>query len=101
MPDNRISLKIIGRIHSPHKRAAGTPIQPHWTEAIEGHVEVFPEFADGLRDLDGFERIWLVYWFDVFEVSRIGWYKRPSSATITTADARFEKRKSPRRKYQR
>jgi tRNA (Thr-GGU) A37 N-methylase len=27
-------------------------------------VEVFPECATGLRDLDGFERIWLVRWFD-------------------------------------
>lgn len=25
---------------------------------------MFPEYAAGLRDLDGFERIWLVYWFD-------------------------------------
>lgn len=23
-----------------------------------------PEFVDGLQDLAGFERIWLVYWFD-------------------------------------
>ena len=27
-------------------------------------MEVFPEFAPGLRDLDGFARIWLVYWFN-------------------------------------
>ena len=26
-------------------------------------MEVFPEYAAALRDLDGFERIWLVYWF--------------------------------------
>lgn len=31
---------------------------------VEGTVEVFAEFAAALRDLDGFERIWLVYWFD-------------------------------------
>lgn len=31
---------------------------------VKGTVEVFPEYAAGLRDLDGFERIWLVYWFD-------------------------------------
>jgi tRNA (adenine37-N6)-methyltransferase len=64
MSDNHISLKIIGRIHSPHKEAAGTPIQPRWAEDIEGRVEVFPEFAPGLSDLNGFERIWLLYWFD-------------------------------------
>jgi tRNA-Thr(GGU) m(6)t(6)A37 methyltransferase TsaA len=31
---------------------------------VKGTVEVFPEYADGLKDLDGFERIWLIYWFD-------------------------------------
>ena len=25
---------------------------------------MFPEYVEGLCDLDGFERIWLVYWFD-------------------------------------
>jgi tRNA-Thr(GGU) m(6)t(6)A37 methyltransferase TsaA len=27
-------------------------------------VELFSEFTPGLRDLEGFERIWLLYWFD-------------------------------------
>jgi tRNA-Thr(GGU) m(6)t(6)A37 methyltransferase TsaA len=31
---------------------------------VKGTVEVFPEYVEGLRALDGFERIWLVYWFD-------------------------------------
>jgi tRNA-Thr(GGU) m(6)t(6)A37 methyltransferase TsaA len=31
---------------------------------MEGWVEVFDEFVPGLKDVDGFERIWLVYWFD-------------------------------------
>ena len=25
---------------------------------------VFPKFVPGLRDLEGFDRIWLLYWFD-------------------------------------
>jgi tRNA-Thr(GGU) m(6)t(6)A37 methyltransferase TsaA len=62
--DHHFSLEIIGRIHSPYKEASGTPIQPRWAEGTEGYVEVLPEFAAGLHDLDGFERIWLVYWFD-------------------------------------
>ena len=59
-----MTLKPIGVIHSPNQREAGTPIQPCWAEHIEGRVEVFPEFAAGLKDLEGFERIWLMYWFD-------------------------------------
>jgi tRNA-Thr(GGU) m(6)t(6)A37 methyltransferase TsaA len=59
-----MTLKPIGVIHSPNRQEAGTPIQPRWAEHIEGRVEVFPEFAAGLKDLDGFERVWLLYWCD-------------------------------------
>ena len=58
-----MELKPIGVIHSPWTEAAGTPIQTATAKGVEGQVEVFPEFAAGLRDLDGFERIWLLYWF--------------------------------------
>ena len=60
----KLEFTPIGLIHSPHREAKGTPIQPRWAAGIEGTVEVFPEFAPGLRDLDGFERIWLIFWFD-------------------------------------
>jgi tRNA-Thr(GGU) m(6)t(6)A37 methyltransferase TsaA len=61
---SKLELKPIGIIRSPHVRAAGTPIQPRMAAGVEGTVEVFAEFAPALRDLDGFERIWLVNWFD-------------------------------------
>lgn len=54
----------IGRVRSPFQEPAGTPIQPVFAGESEGIVEVFPEYAEGLRDLDGFERIWLLYWLD-------------------------------------
>ena len=57
-------LKAIGTVHSPFLRAAGTPIQSAMARGVEGSVEVFPEFVPGLQDLEGFERIWLLYWFD-------------------------------------
>jgi tRNA-Thr(GGU) m(6)t(6)A37 methyltransferase TsaA len=59
-----MNLKQIGVIHSSHKQASGTPIQASMAQGIEGTVEIFPEYALGLKDLDGFERIWLLYWFD-------------------------------------
>jgi tRNA (adenine37-N6)-methyltransferase len=59
-----MNLTAIGIIHSPHQRAEGTPIQAALATGVRGTVEVLPEYAAGLRDLDGFERIWLVYWFD-------------------------------------
>jgi len=54
----------IGIIHTPFTEPAGTPIQAAMAEGVEGRVEVFAEFAAGLKDLDGFERIWLLYQFD-------------------------------------
>lgn len=59
-----MNLQPIGVIHSPHKEANGTPVQASLAIGIGGTVEVFPQFAAGLKDLEGFERIWLVYWFD-------------------------------------
>jgi tRNA-Thr(GGU) m(6)t(6)A37 methyltransferase TsaA len=54
----------IGVIHSPFTQIAGMPIQPIYAEGIEGFVEIFPEFEEGISDLNGFERIWLIYIFD-------------------------------------
>lgn len=59
-----MTLTPIGIIRSPHQQAAGTPVQAAVATGVRGTVEVFPEYAAGLRDLDGFERIWLLYWFD-------------------------------------
>jgi tRNA-Thr(GGU) m(6)t(6)A37 methyltransferase TsaA len=60
----RLMLRPIGVIHSPFVEPAGTPLQPNLAQDVEGTVEVFPEFAAALQDLEGFERIWLLYWFD-------------------------------------
>ena len=57
-------VKPIGIIHSPFQQATGTPIQPRFSDGTEGSVEVFSEFLPGLKDLEGFDRIWLLYWFD-------------------------------------
>jgi tRNA-Thr(GGU) m(6)t(6)A37 methyltransferase TsaA len=54
----------IGRIHSPFKQAAGAPIQPSRASGTEGFVRVAPQYAAALKDLAGFDRIWLIYWFD-------------------------------------
>ena len=58
------SLTIIGRIFSPFKQAAGTPIQPSRAAGANGHIELDPAYVPALKDLDGFDRIWLIYWFD-------------------------------------
>ncbi len=58
-----IKLKAIGVIHSPFKKMEGMPIQPTRSDAI-GTVEVFKEFAQGLKDIEGFSHIILLYPFN-------------------------------------
>jgi tRNA-Thr(GGU) m(6)t(6)A37 methyltransferase TsaA len=57
-------IKPIGLIRSGFVRAAGTPIQPCRAAGAEGRAEILPEYASALQDLEGFDRIWLLYWFD-------------------------------------
>jgi tRNA-Thr(GGU) m(6)t(6)A37 methyltransferase TsaA len=40
------------------------PIQPPGAAGLKGTVAVLPEYADGLRDLDGFSHVILIYLFD-------------------------------------
>lgn len=60
---DEVRYKPIGVIHSPFKEPKGTPIQPTAAKDVEGFVEVFPEYAEGLKDLDGFSHIILIYHF--------------------------------------
>lgn len=51
-------------IRSPHTEASKTPIQPVFAKGIEGRVEVFEEFAEGLSDIEGFSHIYLIFVLD-------------------------------------
>jgi tRNA (adenine37-N6)-methyltransferase len=55
-------LHPIGIIHSPFKEKSKTPIQSSRSFA-KGSIEVFPEYVDGLQDLEGFSHIHLLYAF--------------------------------------
>jgi tRNA-Thr(GGU) m(6)t(6)A37 methyltransferase TsaA len=56
------NLHPIGTIRSPFNETAGMPIQPVFAVGTEGTGEILPQFAEGLKDLEGFERLWLMYW---------------------------------------
>lgn len=58
-----ICYNPIGIIHSPFKKPEGTPIQAAAAKGVKGLVEIFPEYVDGLKDLDGFSHIILIYHF--------------------------------------
>jgi tRNA-Thr(GGU) m(6)t(6)A37 methyltransferase TsaA len=53
----------IGVIHSPFQSIENMPIQSVGAAGIRGEVELFAEFAAGLKDLDGFSHIILLYHF--------------------------------------
>ena len=59
----KIDYNLIGIIHSPFTELSGMPIQPAGAARVEGTVEVFPEFQDGLKDLEGFSHIIVLYHF--------------------------------------
>lgn len=55
-------MRPIGVIHSPFTEKSETPIQPSRSQSI-GKVELFPQFADGLQDIEGFSHLILLYVF--------------------------------------
>lgn len=58
-----IKYSPIGIIRSPFKEPKGTPIQSSGATGVEGSVQVFPEYAEGLKDLEGFSHVILLYHF--------------------------------------
>jgi tRNA (adenine37-N6)-methyltransferase len=59
-----VELRAIGVIYTPHRDASGTPIQPAYAAGTRGTVTLNAAYRDALADLEGFERIWLIYHFD-------------------------------------
>jgi len=56
-------FRPIGYVHSAHTDPKETPIQPVYTDGTRARVEVLPEYEAGLRDLEGFSHIYLIYYF--------------------------------------
>jgi len=56
-----VAYRSIGLLRSPHTEVAGMPIQPVGARGVAGHIEVAPEFAAGLRDLEGFSHVIVLY----------------------------------------
>ena len=72
---NDIILKPIGTIHSPFKDAKGTPIQSSVASNVDGSIEILNEYITGLKDLEGFSHIILIYYFHLAKES--GLHQRP------------------------
>jgi len=57
------TFRPIGIIRSEWKETEGSPIQGVFAPDSRGTVELFPGYADGLRDIEGFSHLWLLYVF--------------------------------------
>jgi len=57
-----LELKPIGIIHSPYKNTGEAPHQGYKSEEIS-QIEVSREFEKGLKDIEGFSHIIIIYWF--------------------------------------
>jgi tRNA-Thr(GGU) m(6)t(6)A37 methyltransferase TsaA len=55
------TFRAIGVVRSPFREQEGTPVQPAFAEGAEGTIELDPRYAPALADLDGFERIWVLW----------------------------------------
>lgn len=58
-----IKLKPIGIIHTPYKEPKGIPIQGKFEKSVTGIIEIFPEYQKGLKDIEGFSHLILIYHF--------------------------------------
>lgn len=57
----KIEYQAIGIIHTPWSNREDMPIQPSGAESVSGTIEINEQYKKGLRDLDGFSHIILLY----------------------------------------
>jgi tRNA-Thr(GGU) m(6)t(6)A37 methyltransferase TsaA len=60
----KYEIKQIGIIHSPYKTKDECPIQGYVKPEGKGQIELFPEYEEGLKDIETFFHIVLLYVFD-------------------------------------
>lgn len=58
-----MEIKPVGIIHTPFTEKEGMPIQPKGADGVNGTVELFEGFQAGLKDLEAFSHIILLYLF--------------------------------------
>ncbi len=60
---NEITYRPIGIIRSPFVQKEGMPIQPSGAKGVRGTIEINADYIDGLKDLEGFSHVILIYHF--------------------------------------
>jgi tRNA (adenine37-N6)-methyltransferase len=55
-----ITYQPIGVVRSPFTERQGMPLQSVAAAEVHGRIEVFAEYAAGLRDIDGFSHLYVI-----------------------------------------
>jgi tRNA-Thr(GGU) m(6)t(6)A37 methyltransferase TsaA len=66
-----VKFRAIATVHSPFTDPVGMPIQPVGARGVQGTVEVEPEFAEGLQDIEGFSHLVLIYYLHKIQQSKL------------------------------
>jgi tRNA-Thr(GGU) m(6)t(6)A37 methyltransferase TsaA len=56
-----VIYRSIGIVHSPFADLEGMPIQPTGGASAPGTAELLPQFVEGIKDLEGFTHVILLY----------------------------------------
>jgi len=66
MSGRRLELEPIGVLRSPFRDRADAPRQPRAALGVEGTIVLEPGrgFEDALSDLEGWQYVWVIGWFD-------------------------------------
>ncbi len=63
----KIELKSLATIHTPFESLENMPVQPCGADGCLGKIVFLEEFAKGLKDLEGFSHLYLLYYFHKVE----------------------------------
>ena len=66
-----IIYKPIGIIRTPFNEPKGTPIQPLGSSGEIGEIEIFKEYSEGLKDIEGFSHIILIFHMHLNKSSKL------------------------------
>ena len=88
----KIEIQPIGVIHTPFTDIANMPIQPLAAQGVKGVIELNEFFMDGLKDLEGFSHITLIYQFH-----KVEGYKLKVIPFMDTEEHGIFSTKSPKR----
>ena len=71
MKAHSVTYQSIGTVHTPFQDIRGMPIQPSGASGIRGTIEIDSDYVAGLKDLEGFSHIILLYYFHQVRESKL------------------------------